>query len=267
MFAACIRPTNSEHLLVLVRMEGSVRLTGKCRRPKGGWLQHSPRLRDQILDILVSRPGWMLQLLKQIESKRISPSAIGLRHRGPLIAHSSDRVRRRAAAVFDKAVDADRERVIRRYHVALDLTGKPKRGGVIFQKKCSACHQPPKTGHHTGPDLWALRDRSPQTLLVGILDPNRAVEPRYVSYSAVTTDGRILTGVLPSETGNAITLVDQQGKRHVLLRSELAELKSTGKSLMPDGLETEIPDPQDLADLLAYLSADRPPAQQGSGER
>jgi hypothetical protein len=72
---------------------------------------------------------------------------------------------------------------------------------------------------------------------------------------------------LPSETGNAITLVDQQGKRHVLLRSELAELKSTGKSLMPDGLETEIPDPQDLADLLAYLSADRPPAQQGSGER
>jgi putative heme-binding domain-containing protein len=61
-----------------------------------------------------------------------------------------------------------------------------------------------------------------------------------------------LTGVLAEEGGNSITLVGTSGERQVILRANLEELASTGKSAMPEGLEKEL-EPQDVADLIAYL--------------
>ena len=49
------------------------------------------------------------------------------------------------------------------------------------------------------------------------------------------------------------------------LRKDLEELTSTGKSLMPEGLEKEV-QPQDLADLIAFIRADVVPAQRKSFE-
>ncbi len=39
------------------------------------------------------------------------------------------------------------------------------------------------------PDLAALSDKSPDYLLLNILDPNRAVDARYLSYTATLKDG------------------------------------------------------------------------------
>ena len=49
-----------------------------------------------------------------------------------------------------------------------------------------------------------------------------------------------------------MTLSRGENKTETILRSEIEELRSTGLSLMPEGLEKEI-DVQTLADLLAYL--------------
>ena len=104
-----------------------------------------------------------------------------------------------------------------------------------------------------GPDLLALTDRSAEALLIAVLDPNRAVEPRFVEYSAVTRSGRVYAGIIAAETGNGVTLIDAQGASHALLRSDLDELVSTGKSLMPVGAEELLNQPQDLLDLIAYV--------------
>ncbi len=58
--------------------------------------------------------------------------------------------------------------------------------------------------------------------------------------------------MLAGETGNSITLVGPDGKKEVILRGDLDELTSSGKSAMPEGLEKEVP-PQDLADLIAHV--------------
>jgi putative heme-binding domain-containing protein len=215
-------------------------------------------LRTQILNVLVSRRAWMLQMLKRIEAGQISAATIGLQHRGPLLLDDMPEVRRRAAAVFESPIDENRERVLRQYRDALKLSGDVARGEAIFKRICATCHRASEAGPAIAPDLWALTNRSPENLLVGILQPNRAIDPRYLSYSAVTQDGRILSGMLVNEIGNAITLVDSQRKSHLLLRSELSELVGTGKSVMPEGLETEIPGLQGMADLLAYLSGPQP---------
>jgi putative heme-binding domain-containing protein len=119
-------------------------------------------------------------------------------------------------------------------------------------------------GHVVGPDLAALTDRSAEGLLVEILDPNRAVEDKFLDYVAVTTDGRQFTGIIAAETGNSITLAGQEGKRQVILRGELDEIRSSGKSLMPEGVEKDL-SVQDLADLIAYVRSTGPPPKQFDG--
>jgi putative heme-binding domain-containing protein len=108
-------------------------------------------------------------------------------------------------------------------------------------------------------------DKSPPSLLTAILDPNQAVEARYVNYLATTKNGLTFTGILSSETGASITLIGTEGKPQTILRKDLEELSSTGKSLMPEGLEKEL-QPQDLADVIAFVRVDVPTPQRKSFE-
>jgi putative heme-binding domain-containing protein len=137
-------------------------------------------------------------------------------------------------------------------------------GAEVFKKQCAACHRLNQVGHVVGPDLAALTDRSPAALLTSILDPSKEVDARYLSYTASTADGRTLSGMLTSETGSSITLLGQEGKQEVVLRRDIEELFASGKSLMPDGVEKEIP-PSDMADLLAYLAGFGPSAKRIEG--
>jgi putative heme-binding domain-containing protein len=73
-----------------------------------------------------------------------------------------------------------------------------------------------------------------------------------MAYAAMTRDGENILGVLASDAGASITLAAQDGKRHAILRAELAQLQNTGRSLMPDGMEKELSH-QDAADVIAHL--------------
>ena len=115
------------------------------------------------------------------------------------------------------------------------------------------------------PDLAALTDRSPEALLVAILDPNRAFEAKYADFTIQTTDGRVLNGLVAAETGSAVTIRRPEGKEDVLLRSEIDAMAASGRSLMPEGLENDIK-PQDLADLIGLSEQDRAASEAGRGQ-
>jgi putative heme-binding domain-containing protein len=159
-----------------------------------------------------------------------------------------------ASEVFAGAAASNRQQVLNEYRAALTLRGDAKKGHAIFQKHCSVCHRLFQEGHSVGPDLAAVVAKPPEYLLIEILDPSRNLDSRYVEYVATTTNGRTFTGLLAAETATSITLRGQEGKQQELLRSELEELSSTGRSLMPEGLEKEI-SPQAMADLLAFLAS------------
>jgi putative heme-binding domain-containing protein len=105
-----------------------------------------------------------------------------------------------------------------------------------------------------GAELAAIRDRGTEAVLLNILDPNREVLPRYLSYYLETQNGRTITGMITAETANAITLRRADGSSETVLRVDIAELRSTGVSYMPEGLEKQI-DVTAMADLLAYLNS------------
>jgi putative heme-binding domain-containing protein len=58
--------------------------------------------------------------------------------------------------------------------------------------------------------------------------------------------------VIASETATSITLRRAGGGEDVLLRGNIKSVRSTGISLMPEGLEAGT-DYQQMADLLKYL--------------
>ena len=74
------------------------------------------------------------------------------------------------------------------------MTGDAQAGAAVFAKRCAVCHRLRGVGHEVGPNLASLTDYSPQALLTAMLDPNRAVEAKFLDYVAVTTGGLTYTG-------------------------------------------------------------------------
>lgn len=216
------------------------------------WKGYSPRQRSQVLDTLLSREDLTLQLLDQIEKQKVLPLEIDASRRQRILEHKNATIKKRAALLFASAIPPERAKVLEEYQSVFKLKGDAERGAKVFAKTCATCHEYHGMGSSVGPELASVKDKTPEGLLIAILDPNRAVEARYISYRAVTKMGQTLTGLIATETATSITLVGADGKRYELLRSNLDELTSTGKSLMPDGLEKDV-SPEAMADLIAYI--------------
>ncbi len=229
-----------------------------------GWNSHSPALQSQILDVLISRDGWLRELLGRMEDGDVLSSHIDATRRQRLLDHRDEQIRTLAEKLLAGATNPDRKKVLEEYNSVLSMAGDAARGKVAFAKHCSICHLQDGEGYEVGPDLGTATDTSPQGMLLNTLDPNQAVLSKYIEYTASTDAGRIFTGILAEETATSITLKGQEDKKHVILRSELDELYSAGKSIMPEGLEKDI-SKQDMADLLAYLGQLGPPPKQMPG--
>ena len=217
------------------------------------WAGYGPALRREAMEAMLSRADRVLKMLDAVEAKKVAASEFTLAQVQQLHAHPNAAVRTRSAAVFKRTTDADRAKVVKDYLPALDLKGDAMKGKGVFQKSCAACHKLDGVGSDVGANLLAaLPNKSGEDLLIAVFDPNREVDPRYVSYQVVTADERVLTGIVAAETPTSITLRRADGKEDVILRSNIATLRSTSLSLMPVGLEKELT-PQDVADLFAYL--------------
>ena len=221
------------------------------------WKNYSPSRRTQVLQVLMRREEGIAYILHALGEKKIDPNEIDTPSRQRLLTDKSIAVRNRAEKLFAMSIDADRQKVIDAYQPVLTLKGDAGRGKESFAKSCSNCHRLNGVGNEVGPDLAALAGRSVEYLLVQVLDPNRAVEARYVNYLLETKGGVSLTGVLLNESSTSVTIVGTDGKPQTILRTNLEALTSTGRSAMPDGLEKDLPH-QALADVLAYVRSSKP---------
>jgi putative membrane-bound dehydrogenase-like protein len=219
----------------------------------------TPRLRLEILDALLGAAGGPESVLGAIEDERMAPADVDLTRRRALVEHADVSVRDRAARAFAPvAVDADRAALIERYRGAIaGLSGAPDpgRGRELFRRHCGVCHRLGGEGEHVGPDLESVRQREREALLIDILDPNRSVSPEFANYVLITADGRVLDGLLASETPSSVVLRRAEGREDVVLRRDIRELRATRTSVMPEGLEQQL----SPADLWAVIDLLKPP--------
>ncbi|MFO0882757.1 MAG: c-type cytochrome [Pirellulales bacterium] len=212
----------------------------------------SPPLRQSILDGVLSNAARTGLLLDLMQAGQIKPTELDVTQQNRLLATSDAEMRKRATAILGNSIGEDRKKALADYQPVLAMMGDARKGQAVFAKNCSACHKIGSVGVNVAPDISDSRTKTPAQLLGDILQPNRAIDANYIAYTLVTTDGITASGILTTETSTSITLKMQNEKVMTVPRSEIEVLKSTGVSLMPEGLERNIP-PAEMADLIAFI--------------
>ena len=218
------------------------------------WRSLGPSLRSRAAETLLSRANWVTLLLNAVQTERIARGEIDPARIQLLKAHPDKNIAQRVADIFMSSPNGDRLAVIKEYQSALDTLGDAGKGKEVFKKVCSACHRLENIGTSVGADLNGIRNRGLPAVLLNILDPNREVKPKYLTYVLIDVKGRATTGMITSENANSITLQKPDGTNTTILRTEIEVLQSTGLSFMPEGLEKQV-SKQQMADLLSYLNA------------
>ena len=228
------------------------------------WKTMSPSVRREAVEVLFSRPEGIQALLDAMESRSIVPSEVDLARLRQLETHSNSGFRSRVQKILASGAvpSRDRDQVVNSYQPALKITGNRDRGREIFTKVCATCHQAEGRGVDVGPNLATVTGRSPEDLLVHILDPNREVAPNFVNYNIATVQGRLISGMITEESASTIVLKRSEGATDAIPREQIDQVQSTGLSLMPEGLEKVLTLPE-FADLIAFVRTIRatpPPA-------
>jgi putative membrane-bound dehydrogenase-like protein len=230
------------------------------------WPSTTPSLRVQMINSMLLETRHVEHLLRSLQQGLVSTSDLDARQRQRLVQHSDKSVASRAATILKISPQSDRLKVVQSHQPVFALKGDVNRGRTLYRKHCANCHRLEGVGVVVGPDLAALKVRSPQALLTAILDPNQAVEAKYLEFIAVTIDGRQHAGILSRETTADLTLQAQQGKQFVILRKNIDVLRTSGKSLMPVGVEKDLSH-QNLADIIHYLQIQGPPPKTFPGNK
>lgn len=219
-----------------------------------GYRAFTPDVRRAVLETLLQREDRTRVLLEAAAREEVSLSDVEPARRDLLLKHKDEAIRKLAEQVFAGAKAGERKEVLARYQAALTLQAKAESGQAIFEKNCATCHQLAGKGFAVGPNLASSPSRDGAVLLTHILDPSQYVLPNFVQYVVADKQGRSYTGMLSAQTATSVTLKKEKDETVTILRRDIDEIASTGKSLMPEGLEKNITVPE-MASLIAYLKA------------
>lgn len=213
---------------------------------------HSLSIKRALIDNSFRRSDGPQLLLEQVKAGVIQPAEIDPLRRKQLLESKDAEIKKHAAELFAALNPANRQQALDDYQPVLTMKADAKRGALVFEKNCSTCHRVGEIGVNVAPDISDTRTKTAAQLLADIIQPNRAIDSNFIGYQLLLKDGTALSGLLSAETSTSLTLKQPGGKVLTVARDDVEQLKATGVSLMPDGLEKNIP-PAAMADLLSYL--------------
>jgi putative heme-binding domain-containing protein len=211
--------------------------------------------------LLVSRKSSALELLAAVEKGRIDARSIPLDvvrkmtvHRDPRLV---DGVKRVWGSVEGATSAAMRDQIARLQDVIADGEGSPYAGKKLFTASCAKCHRLFGQGGQIGPDLTSFKRDDVRNMLTNIVNPSAEIREGFETYTALTDDGRVVTGFLVERDNQVVVLRGIDGQNIALAQDQIEQLASERKSLMPEGQLQALSD-QQVRDLFAYLRSSQP---------
>jgi len=221
-----------------------------------------PELKPRAVELLTQRDAWGKSLVAAIGRKEIPADALNINEIRKLLGSKDAELAGGARRIWGSVREGrnpDREAVVARMRTFLrGHRGDPQAGRVAFRKLCAQCHKLYGEGQEVGPDLTGVGRSSFEALLSNVFDPNLVIGAAYQATTVATRDGRVLTGLLAEDGPRRVVLKTQGGKPEVIPRDDVEELKISPLSLMPEGIETQLTEPE-WSDLFAFLGLDKPP--------
>ncbi len=142
----------------------------------------------------------------------------------------------------------------------LALQGNADRGEKLFADKtiqCINCHKVNNQGGEIGPALDDVGVRLKRDeILDAVLNPSRKIDPKFAAWTAVTSSGKVHSGLLVGRSETKVTLRTTKNENIMIARDDLEELVQQSTSLMPDRLVNDLTD-QQIADLLQFLATQK----------
>jgi putative membrane-bound dehydrogenase-like protein len=216
----------------------------------------SGRLRAKACDVLLGRKEWALRFLRRIDAGTFPAKDVAVERLRVVALHQDERLNALVRKHWGNVQGGTpEEKLAEMRRLSNDLRagrGAAGAGHALFRKHCATCHRLFDEGNAVGPDLTHANRKDRDYLLVSIVDPGAVIRKEYLSYTVQTNDGRLLTGLLVEQTPGAVTLLDAKNERTRVARAQIADIRESAVSLMPENLLKDLK-PQELRDLFSYL--------------
>ncbi len=213
--------------------------------------------RSLAIDTIASRESYALDLISAIENGRIDARELTAGQVRQLLALGNEQIRSVLEARWGVVQETPEARLAAIEKWKTQLTpqylsqGDLANGAELFKKSCATCHKLYGEGKAIAPDLTGSNRGNLEYLLMNIVDPSSVVPKQFTTSVVALKDGRVITGVIVSETDQS--LVIQTDKEQLTVdRSSVEESRNTGKSLMPDGQLDNLT-PAQVRDLFAFM--------------
>ena len=219
------------------------------------WDNLAPTPRREALALISGNATTGLLLMKKMKAGDIPASMMPPMTRWSYGRSKNEEIKSLADELFGQT-NSDRAKLISEYSAALkEHKGDPEKGKAVFQKAaCMTCHKLGEIGVEVGPTLADVKNKPSEALLTDILDPNRAVEERWVSTVVEDKAGTSISGLVFTDDEAGVALRLPGGVTQTVPRAEIKQFSTTGLSLMPVGLEAAITK-EEMVDLIAFLKA------------
>ncbi len=128
-------------------------------------------------------------------------------------------------------------------------------GRRVFSETCGKCHKLFGVGEEVGPDLTGSNRSDVQYLLENIIDPSAVLGKDYRMTLLQLADGRIVSGLIQSETDSAVT-IRTLNDTQVIPKADIEQRTLSDLSMMPEKLLEPL-SVDEVRDLVAYLASPR----------
>ncbi|MCA9191962.1 MAG: DUF1080 domain-containing protein [Planctomycetales bacterium] len=205
---------------------------------------------------LTSRATNAKKLLNAIANKQIASSELTADFARQLEYLKDEEVNALLESAWGKvrASSADKAALVEKYKSLVanpETTSDLELGRAIFNKTCQRCHMLYGIGEKLGPDLTGSNRANLDYLLENIVDPSAVMANEYRQSVFLTVDGQVVTGIVRSETENAVT-VQTADAVIVLPKNEIEQRQASEKSMMPDDQLSQF-SPHEIVSLIGYL--------------
>src|SRR5205823_2539507 len=166
-------------------------------------------VREVVLGQLLTRADWSLALVQAVADRKIDLATLGPANLHRLRTHPDRSVAARANAVIDELKgpeQKEKDQFVARFRPEVEQSGNLENGHKLFLANCASCHTFKNEGRNLAPNLTGMGAHGPGELLVHIVDPNRLVEPNFVSASIETKDDLTYDGVIERENNVEVLL-------------------------------------------------------------
>jgi putative membrane-bound dehydrogenase-like protein len=219
---------------------------------------NSDERRDAV-NTLASRPAYGKKLLEAVAAKRIPAADVSadvVRQLRNLGDKDLDRQVGEVWGVF-RPTPAERVQLIAKYRGMVTNRTLPPAdamlGRAVYSRTCASCHTLFGAGGKVGPELTGSNRANLDYLLENILDPSAVIPKDYAVTLLELKSGRVVTGIVRSETPTALTVVTAN-ETLTIPADEIDKRTPSLVSMMPEDQLKPMSDGE-VRGLIAYLQS------------